>query len=120
MMNKEQLTRLKDRLLAVRETLVRDVDHIQKHSNDEYESEVPDINDEASRTYSRNVMLSRGEAERHQLKLIDEALSALEAGDYGVCVDCESEIPFERLLSVPYVERCVNCMTKFEDKQRGQ
>ncbi len=119
-MDKEQLARLKERLLNVRETLVRDVDHIQKHSNDEYESEVPDINDEASRTYSRNVMLSRGEAERHQLKLIDEAISAIESGDYGVCVDCESEIPFERLLSVPYVERCVNCMTKFEDKQRGQ
>jgi len=120
-MNKEQLTRLKDRLLNVREALVRDVDYIQKHSNDEYESEVPDINDEASRTYSRNLMLSRGEAERHQLKLIDEALSAIDSGDYdGVCVDCELEIPFERLLSVPYVERCVNCMTKFEEKQRGQ
>lgn len=119
-MNKEQLTTLKEKLLQVREVFVRDVDHIQKHSNDEYESEVPDINDEASRTHSRNLLLSRGEAERHQLKLIDEALAAIESGDYGTCVDCEEEIPYERLLSVPYVERCVNCMTKFEDNQRGQ
>ena len=119
-MNKEHLAVLKDKLLVVREALVRDVDNIQKHSNDEYDAEVPDINDEAARTNSRNLMLSRGEAERQQLKLVDEALAAIESGDYGTCVDCESEIPFERLESVPFVERCVSCMTKFEEKQRGQ
>jgi len=97
---------------------VQEVDHITKHSNDEYESEVPDVNDEAARTYSRQLMLSRGEADRHQLKLIDEALSALDGGDYGTCVDCETEIPYDRLLSVPFVERCVNCMTKYEESQR--
>jgi DnaK suppressor protein len=114
---KEQLGILKTKLLVLRETLVADVDNIQKHSNDEFESEVPDVNDEASRTYSRQVMLSRGEADRQQLKLIDTALESMEREEYGTCVDCEAEIPYPRLLSVPYVERCIDCMTKFEQAQ---
>ncbi|MBI5178321.1 MAG: TraR/DksA family transcriptional regulator [Nitrospinae bacterium] len=116
-LTKEQLATLRDKLLQIRQALVNDVDNIQKHSNDEFESEVPDVNDDASRTYSRTVMLSRGEVDRHQLKLIDEALASIERGDYGTCTDCESEIPFPRLLSVPYVERCIDCMTKWEQSQ---
>lgn len=113
--SKEQLEVLKGKLLALRQSLANDVDNIQKHSNDEFETEVPDVNDEASRTYSRQVMLSRGEVDRHVLKMIDEALDSIERGDYGVCVDCEREIPMKRLLSVPYVERCIECMTKWEE-----
>ncbi len=112
---KDRLALLKEKLLQERDVLVAEVDKIQKHSNDEFESEVPDINDEAARTYSRQVMLSRGEADRQQLKLIDEALESIERGDYGICVDCELEIPYERLKSVPFVERCVDCMTKLEE-----
>ncbi|MBI3794076.1 MAG: TraR/DksA family transcriptional regulator [Nitrospinae bacterium] len=117
-MNKEQIESLKEKLLRTRQTLVQEVDNIQKHSNDEFESEVPDVNDDATRTYTRQVMLSRGEADRHQLKLIDAAIAAIEAGDYGTCVDCELDIPYERLLSVPYVERCVECMGKWEQEQK--
>jgi len=116
-MTKEQIALLKEKLLQVHQALVAEVGNIQKHSNDEFESEVPDITDEAARTYSRQVMLSRGEADRSQLKLIDEALISIERGDYGICTDCENEIPFQRLLSVPYVERCVDCMTKYEESQ---
>ncbi len=108
---------LKLRLLELRNNLVNDVDNINKRSNDEFDAEVPDVNDEASRTYSRQVMLARGEQDRAILKRIDEALDALERGEYGTCVDCEEDIPLKRLISVPYVERCIECMTKWEQSQ---
>ena len=111
---------LKAKLLDLRNNLVNDVDNINKHSNDEFESEVPDVNDEASRTYSRTVMLARGEQDRAILKKIDEALDSLERGEYGTCVDCEEDIPFKRLISVPYVERCIDCMTKWEESQSAR
>lgn len=113
----EEREALKAKLLDLRNSLVNDVDNINKHSNDEFESEVPDVNDEASRTYSRQVMLSRGEQDRAILKRIDEALDSLERGDYGICIDCEGDIPIKRLISVPYVERCIDCMTKWEESQ---
>ncbi len=116
-LNNGQIEELKAKLLDLRNAVVNDVDNISKHSNDEFEAEVPDVNDEASRTYSRQVMLSRGEQDRQMLKRIDEALDSIERGDYGTCIDCEEDIPFKRLLSVPYVERCIDCMTRWEQGQ---
>lgn len=111
---------LKSKLLDIRRELLDGVDKVTKRSNDEFHTEVPDINDEASRTYSRQVMLSLGEVERKQLQMVDEALKAMEDGGYGTCVDCEEGIPFKRLEAVPYVKRCVACKTKYEEETRAE
>ena len=44
-----------------------------------------------------------------QLKLIDEALDRIAAGDYGVCLLCEEEIPGKRLTALPWAKYCVPC-----------
>ena len=37
------------------------------------------------------------------------ALAAIEAGTYGICVDCGAEIPEGRLRALPDSVRCVPC-----------
>lgn len=37
------------------------------------------------------------------------ALAAIDAGTYGICVDCGSEIPEGRLRALPDSVRCVPC-----------
>lgn len=37
---------------------------------------------------------------------------------YGYCFDCSNEIPEERLLKHPHVERCVPCQTESEKKKK--
>jgi DnaK suppressor protein len=37
------------------------------------------------------------------------ALAAIEAGTYGICVDCGAEIPEGRLRALPDAVRCVPC-----------
>lgn len=115
-MKKEQLEILKNKLLQVRRELLAGVDDVKKHSNDEFENETPDVNDEASRTYSRQVKLSLGEVERQTLKLVEDATNAMENGNYGVCIDCEGGIPYKRLEAVPYAKRCVECKEKWEEE----
>jgi DnaK suppressor protein len=44
---------------------------------------------------------------RHQ-QLI-EALSRMEAGEYGTCERCRNPIPFGRLDAVPEATRCITC-----------
>ncbi len=44
-----------------------------------------------------------------RLKAVDEALSRLETGDYGVCAQCGEEITFARLKAVPLAMYCVDC-----------
>jgi DnaK suppressor protein len=40
---------------------------------------------------------------------IDAALARVEAGTYGRCTQCGSEIPEERLELRPFASRCVAC-----------
>jgi DnaK suppressor protein len=44
-----------------------------------------------------------------QLRLIDEALDRIDAGDYGVCLSCEDIIPDKRLNALPWAKYCVPC-----------
>ena len=47
-----------------------------------------------------------------QLRLIDEALDRLDAGDYGICLSCEEEIPGKRLAALPWAKYCIPCQER--------
>lgn len=44
-----------------------------------------------------------------RLQRIEAALRRIDAGDYGYCVSCDTEIPVKRLEIDPATERCVDC-----------
>jgi DnaK suppressor protein len=48
------------------------------------------------------------------LKLIDRALSDVDAGRYGVCVECDEPIAAKRLKALPFTTRCLECQTRSE------
>ena len=51
------------------------------------------------------------------LARIDEALVRLDAGKYGSCFDCESEIAERRLRALPFAVRCQACEERREKEQ---
>ena len=53
-------------------------------------------------------------------KPIIECIESNEDGTYGKCIDCKEEINEERLTAIPYTLRCINCMSKYEDKKRRE
>jgi DnaK suppressor protein len=59
---------------------------------------------------------------KERLLLIDDALDAIESGDYGICEECEELINERRLLLMPFTRFCVDCLSKLERqaKMRGQ
>jgi DnaK suppressor protein len=63
-----------------------------------------------------------GERLRQRLFLIEEALDAIENGDYGICAECEEPINEKRLLLMPFALLCVRCQSEIERqaKMRGQ
>jgi DnaK suppressor protein len=63
-----------------------------------------------------------GERLRRRLILIDEALEAIEDGDYGFCEECEEPINEKRLLLMPFARLCVRCQSELERraKMRGE
>ena len=52
---------------------------------------------------------------------VNEARKELEAGRYGICVDCGEEIPAARLEAIPETVRCVKDQRIYEARlrQRG-
>ena len=49
-----------------------------------------------------------------ELKGVTDALKRIHEPEYGVCADCEAEIPFTRLQAEPSAMRCVACQTQRE------
>lgn len=59
----------------------------------------------------QNQSMTRNLHEREQVKLaqIEDALRRHEDGSYGLCVQCEAEVPFERLFVFPEAPTCQSC-----------
>ncbi|MDO8463556.1 MAG: TraR/DksA family transcriptional regulator [bacterium] len=61
-------------------------------------------------TYSDN--LSLGQALDHALRDVNNALSRIAAGTYGMCRYCNEQIPEKRLIARPTSSSCVRCKTE--------
>jgi DnaK suppressor protein len=69
----------------------------------------PDASDEAEEgaiDELRALDASLEDRERHLAHSIEDALRRMQSGDFGICIDCGREIPFERLRAVPWTLRC--------------
>ncbi len=49
---------------------------------------------------------------------IESALARIDAGEYGLCTDCEEPIDLRRLQAHPAALRCARCQQLFEDKRQ--
>lgn len=76
-----------------------------------------DIYDQASSERDRELGLLLGDREREKLHSIDEALLRIKEGEYGICEECEEEIPLGRLKAMPFARHCVKCKSDLEKLQ---
>lgn len=76
-----------------------------------------DIYDQASSERDRELGLLLGDREREKLHAIDEALLRIREGEYGICEECEEEIPLGRLKALPFARHCVRCKSDLEKFQ---
>jgi RNA polymerase-binding transcription factor len=45
----------------------------------------------------------------NEIRDIEAARRRIEAGTYGECLDCGTDIGFERLMAYPTAKRCIEC-----------
>jgi DnaK suppressor protein len=65
--------------------------------------------DQAQISHDEFVSLRMNGLDYGQLRLVEEALDRLNAGDYGTCLACEQPIAEKRLRALPWARYCVNC-----------
>jgi DnaK suppressor protein len=77
-----------------------------------------DSQEQAQELENAEVVDALGNEATHELHLIAKALDQIKRGTYGECVDCSKSIPVERLKAYPFAERCINCATRAEERDR--
>jgi DnaK suppressor protein len=79
-------------------------------------AEVEDQIDQANTDMSKDLVLDEESRDYDKLRMVREALERVDAGTFGVCVDCGREIPEARLQAVPWAAYCVEDQEKREPK----
>jgi len=81
-------------------------------SADHFGAQTEDSRAQAST--ARDLELALDARESAELDAIDAALKRIEDGVYGICIDCDADIPAPRLHAAPETLRCIACQGKFE------
>jgi DnaK suppressor protein len=114
----EKMDEMKKILLKMKEETLQEINKTLKSGSDITSSEPSgDIYDQASSERDRELGLLLGDREREKLRSIDEALLRIEEGEYGICEECEEDIPVGRLKVVPFAHYCVKCKADIEKQQ---
>jgi DnaK suppressor protein len=71
-----------------------------------------DMADQASGNNEVHIQLKLKQTDAKILHAIEEALSRMERGTYGICRDCGEPIADARLRAIPWTRVCIACKEK--------
>jgi DnaK suppressor protein len=116
---KQKWQEIRDILLQMKEDTLREITKSLKNGADSALISEPsgDIYDQASSERDRELGLLLGDREREKVHAIDEALMRINENEYGVCEECEEDIPLGRLKAMPFARHCVKCKSDLEKLQ---
>jgi DnaK suppressor protein len=78
----------------------------------------PELEENAQSALADYTLSSLLESQRREIMLIDAAIRRMDEGTFGHCIDCDADIPMERLEALPFALRCEEDATRHE-QERG-
>lgn len=122
------MSNIKDKdLKELHKRLLEYKQHLQQEIHDELIKEgssravnlagkVHDAQEESLTEMLTEINLAMLSQHQHELKNLQRALTRMEEGDYGLCMDCGTPIAIARLQAYPTAVRCINCQSKHEQE----
>ena len=104
---------LRDELLRKKDELTVRLERITANLRRGYEA---DSKERAKQLEDSEVVDALGNEARVELNKISAALSRIDSGNFGSCVECGSSIDQGRLKAYPYALECIDCATMDEAK----
>lgn len=95
---------LEDRLAALVSKLSEIDEDLKEHGTE------ADFEERATEIAGDEVLEGLGVQGLKEAQQIKAALQRIEDGSYGICVQCEEEIPEKRLDLLPHTPLCTTCM----------
>jgi DnaK suppressor protein len=77
----------------------------------------PDALDEVQLATERELMTRSLEHESNVLREVGAALSRIQQGSYGMCLNCDEEIGLRRLKAVPWTPLCIACQEQNDRRE---
>jgi RNA polymerase-binding protein DksA len=68
-----------------------------------------DSTEQAIELENLDVLFELDAVSRTELRAINNALEHIDAGNYGMCVNCGKPISAQRLKALPYADNCIDC-----------
>ncbi|MBS1147051.1 MAG: conjugal transfer protein TraR [Proteobacteria bacterium] len=114
-----QIDQLVTQLKADYQVLLSEVrDELQnageQHRIDLLNNEPGDSGDESMANALADFNLTIVDRQVQGLRDIELAFQRIKNGEYGVCIDCGDDVPFNRLQAYPSAKRCIVCQQKRE------
>lgn len=97
---------LKSRLEAKRNELTARLERITANVRRSLDA---DSEERAKQLSDSEVVDALGNEAREELSKISIALSRMNSGKYGICVECGGPIGAKRIEAYPYADECIDC-----------
>jgi len=97
---------VKGRLEAKRDELTGRLERITANIRRSLDA---DSEERAKELADSEVVDALGNEARAELAKISFALSRMESGDYGMCIECGGPIASARMEAYPYADECIDC-----------
>jgi len=106
---------LRSRLERKKDELTARLERITANLRRGYEA---DSKERAKQMEDNEVVDALGNEARQELAKITAAITRMDSGDYGICVECGSDIDTGRLEAYPYAQDCIDC-ARFDEHRRA-
>jgi len=100
---------IKQQLLALTQEYAQRIDAIQMDTHHKNEPVEKDFAEQATQSENNDVLNALDNEAQEMVLQIDNALSAIKNGSYGICSSCKIEIPLDRLNAAPFANLCIKC-----------
>jgi len=124
---REVLKKMDSKLLSIKKKLVKQRGELLTEAEQTLSSKIgkeqesfPDPTDQAVAELDNSFVLRLRGREQKLLKKIDEAISRIDDGTYGVCESCGGQISVKRLEARPVTTLCIECKTRQEEEEKLQ
>ena len=113
-MDKKRLEYYKKKLQTKRDELARSIQRTEEEGRSADDDPTVDLADKAANSYTKEFLFGQNNTDRTTLQQIDDALTRIRTNNFGVCLNCETELQQKRLEAVPWASHCTVCQEKHE------
>ena len=113
-MDEKKLKQTRQRLSSEYENLIKSINRNRTAAEEIKLENTEDAGDLATISHDRDLLYNLHEGGFERLRFIQEAIKALDRGQYGECSSCGEEIKEKRLEAVPWATMCIRCQEETE------